>query len=279
MAEKEVMLKKYVSEGRLKTLKGRRGSKGEVMSQCKWCGSNGWFLKLSANGLCKSCDPSVIATIKSHLRVINDCARVIEESENLKTRLSNCDILLEKARSLLNYENKDIPTIDPLPSHYIHEYTEMRNKIILDDIEQTVAKVLTKTKGATTPQSKHREVNRALLKIQESKQELPDKIFVDELEALEVRVKKMLEIQESKKGLFNEKIIEELESRVNTLFPLSQLNAYLEEARIAESKGNVNKALGKYQEALSFLRTDKIDDSIKAEKIEEIEKMISELSR
>lgn len=249
------------------------------MSQCKWCGTKGLFLKLSANGLCETCEPGVIATIKMHLHVINDCAKIVEESEKLKTRLSSCDTLLGKARSLLNYENKDIPTIDPLPSHYIQEYTAKRNKIILEDIGQTVAKVLTKAKGAASPHSKQREVNKALLKIQESKQELPDKLLVDELEVLEVRIKKLLEMQESKKGLFNENLINELESRINRLFPLSQLNAYLEEARMAESRGNVNRALGKYQEALSFLRTDKIDDSLKAEKIKEVEKMISELSK
>lgn len=68
-----------------------------------------------------------------------------------------------------------------------------------------------------------------------------------------------------------------MEIKVRKFLHETQLNAFLEEARKAEFKGNKKKALDQYKEALYFLRNDEIDDSLQAGKIKEIEKKISEL--
>jgi len=182
-------------------------------------------------------------------RVINDCMSLVAESKNMKTRLSRCDILLEHAQALLKYEHEEIPTLTPSPSQLLSQYAAMRDQIVLEGIKAEVEKALAKAEIATTPRTSINEANKALLKIREGKQELRDQAKLDQLEA-----------------------------RVRRFTHETQLNAYLEEARKAEFKGQKKKALDQYQEALYFLRSDEIDDSLQAEKIGEIEAKISELS-
>jgi len=167
----------------------------------------------------------------------------------MKTRLSRCDLLVEHAKALLKYERKGIPTVSPSPSQLLTEYTAMRDQIVLEGVTAEVEKALAKAEISATPRTSINEVNKALFKIREGKQELRDQTKLNQLEA---RVRR-----------FSHEI---------------QLNAYLEAARKAEFKGQKKKALDQYQEALYFLRNDEIDDSLQAEKIGEIEAKISELS-
>lgn len=86
-----------------------------------------------------------------------------------------------------------------------------------------------------------------------------------------------MKIFENKELLLNKSKLDEMEIKVRKFLHETQLNAFLEEARKAEFKGNKKKALDQYKEALYFLRNDEIDDSLQAGKIKEIEKKISEL--
>ncbi|MFX0203769.1 MAG: hypothetical protein ACFFCW_47325, partial [Candidatus Hodarchaeota archaeon] len=138
---------------------------------------------------------------------------------------------------------------DPSPSKLLTEFTAMHDQIVLEGVTEEVEKALAKAEIATTPRISINEANKALLKIREGKKELRDQTKLDQLEI-----------------------------RVRRFSHETQLNAYLEAARKAEFKGQDKKALDQYQEALYFLRSDEIDDSLQAEKIGEIEAKISELS-
>lgn len=219
------------------------------MAQCKMCGRKGFFLSVNANSLCKSCEPIVVMDVQQRGRIINDCIKLVAESKNMKTRLSRCDLLVEHAQALLEYEHKGIPTVSPSPSQLLSEYTAMRDQVVLEGVTAEVEKALVKAEIAVTPRTSINEANKALLKIREGKQELRDKAKLDQLEA-----------------------------RVRRFSHETQLNAYLEAARKAEFKGQKKKAIDQYQEALYFLRSDEIDDSLQAEKIGEIEAKISDLS-
>lgn len=218
------------------------------MGQCKMCGRKGFFLAVSVNGLCNACERIVVMDVQQRRRIIDDCMKLVAESKNMKTRLSRCDLLVEHAQALLEYEHKGIPTTSPSPSQVLTEYTAMRDQIVLEGVAAEVEKVLAKAEIAATPRTSINEANKALLKIREGRQELHDQAKLDQLEAC-----------------------------VRRFSHETQLNAYLEAARKAEFKGQKKKALDQYQEALYFLRSDEIDDSLQAEKIAEIEAKISEL--
>ncbi|MBU4349766.1 hypothetical protein KJ830_03460 [bacterium] len=219
------------------------------MAQCKMCGRKGFFLSVSEDGLCKSCESIVVMDIQQRGRIINDCIKLVNESKNMSTQLSRYDLLREHAQALLEYEHKGIPTISPSPSQFLSEYTTNRDQIVLEGITAEVEKALARAEIATTPRTSINEANKALLKIREGKKELNDKAKLDQLE-----------------------------DRIRHFSHEKQLNEYLEAARKAEFKGKKKKAIDQYQEALYFLRNDDIEDSLQGEKISKIEAKISELS-
>lgn len=125
--------------------------------------------------------------IDERLRVINDCIELVNESENVKTRLSSYDLLIEHARALLEYEVRGIPTIKPHPSHFVMEHNARRDQIVLEGVTQEVEKMLAEAKAATTFRKSITEANKALAKIKEGRQEIRVRAKLDQLEA-QVRV-------------------------------------------------------------------------------------------
>ena len=219
------------------------------MGECKLCNKKGFLFFVNENGLCSNCQSIVLNEIKQTMRVINDCVKLINESKNMKTRLSRCDVLLKCANDLLEYEKMGIPTINPNPSEFIADYTNTRDQIIMDDISINVEKLVMKSEIIGTSRAAINEINKAIIKIREGKKELLDQSKLDQIE-----------------------------QQVLNLKHKTQLNTYLDLAHKAEFKGQTKKALEQYQEALYFLQTDKIDNSLQKEKIDEIKAKISELS-
>ena len=218
------------------------------MSQCKRCGKKGFFLSLHPNGLCNECNTIVVLDVYERTRCIEACMKVIDKSKNVNTRLSRCDVVLEHAEALLEYEQKGIPTIDPYPSSLIVEVRKNRDEIIIESVNAKVEKALTKVELSTSPKTSRTAANKALLEIREGRNELKDASLLD---SLEKRIKKSVHA--------------------------IHLESYLEAARKAEFKGQKKRALDQYQEALYFLRMDEIDDLLQSEKIKEIESRIQEL--
>jgi hypothetical protein len=220
------------------------------VAYCKNCGNKGIFLSVNRDGLCKSCEPIVVNDIQQHARIINDSMKLVEESKNIKTKLSRCDLLIQHAKRIQEYENRGIPTIDPLPSELVDEYTSERDQIIVIGLKEEVKKALAKADLAVTITSKINNANKALLQIQEYKPEL-----------------------------INPDLINDLENKVKKYVQEIQLQSYLENAKKAEFKGNVKKAIDQYQEALYFLKNDDIDDSLQKEQISTIENKIFKLQK
>ncbi len=220
------------------------------MAQCKWCEKKGMLLSVNWDGLCKVCASTVAIEIQQRTRIIDDSARLALEGKKIDTRLSRCNLVLEHANALLKYEEKGVPTIDPDPSKLIFGFNELHDKIIIEEMEGITNKALTKAGVATTNKQAINEATKALVKIKEWEDKLNEP-----------------------GGL------EDLEGQVRTFTHEKQLNGFLEEARKAEFKGNTKKALDQYQEALYFLKTDEVDDSLQAGAISEIEAKIKELSQ
>lgn len=98
------------------------------MAQCKMCGRKGLLLSVSADGLCRSCAPIVVMDVQQRGRIIKDSMKLIEESKNTKTRVSRCDLLIQHAQALSEYERKGIP-LNPSPSQLLSQYTAIRAQL------------------------------------------------------------------------------------------------------------------------------------------------------
>lgn len=134
------------------------------MGQCERCGKRGLFVFLNGSGLCKECrslcrlcGKNTIATyttvediglcldcgvtyesgLRRWARIIADCIKRINNSNNKEICLSSCATLLDKANNLLKYEQIGIPTISPPPSTLIPKYTIIREHISKAEVGST----------------------------------------------------------------------------------------------------------------------------------------------
>gem|GEM_PF-6975939 len=83
--------------------------------------------------------------------------------------------------------------------------------------------------------------------------------------------KVLFKVQDYKNKTLKPNILDPLEQKITQEIHKIQVNSFINEAKKAEFKGNIKKALDKYYEALYFLKTDKIDDAKQQETILAIE--------
>lgn len=157
------------------------------MAKCLYCGKKGLFLSVSTNGLCNSCEPAVVLSITSLIRVLNDCIRLVDTSKNADVRLSRLRVLLNTAQELAKYEHLGIPTTRPLPSEYLLQYRNRYVPILVEYVDAAIEKI----KKAGTQSSRQKKVNEALQEIKEAKTLLEDNMHSSFLNDLESNLKSL----------------------------------------------------------------------------------------
>ena len=217
------------------------------MARCKWCNKRGLFLSVDSNGLCRDCEHLVVE-VDSRARVLQDSMRLAHEGKTYGTRLSRCELAIEHAEFLLEFEQKGVPTISPSPSSILHEYQDLRTEIKVNEASDISKKAFEKADLATTAKSKERILATAVLKVREVGQGLEERSYVDSLER-------------------------ELRKEIHRV----TFDGYLDAARKAEFKGNIKKAIDQYQEALFFIQNDNIDDARQQSEIRNLEAKLKEL--
>jgi len=222
------------------------------MSECKLCGKKGLFVSVNSFGLCSNCAPRVAIDVQQRVRIIIDCLRLISESKNLETRISRCDILIQHATALKQYEDKGISTLENniLPSKLIERYSNTKDTLILEALNDEFEQLVAKSEIIKSISTIINNASKILLKVNEMKKQLNNK---DKLNEVEEKVKKFVHDK--------------------------KVNSYLEAARKADFKGQKAKAIDQYKEALYFIKNDNIDDSLQANELAEVEKKIEELSK
>ena len=220
------------------------------MGECKLCGNKGIFLRISANGLCRECDVKVVFEIQQKGRIVNDCIRLVNESKNLDTRMSRLDLMIKHLAAIEEYEKKGIPTITPLASELKKKYLAMHDGIIEETIRKQFNEIPTRVVAGQSLTTVDNALVKILLTINEQKQNLLDKAYLDRLE-----------------------------SDVSSYQCKIKANRFIDNAKKAEFKGQIKKALDQYQEALFLLKNDRIDDAAQKEEINQITKKIEELSK
>jgi hypothetical protein len=218
------------------------------MAKCRYCGRSGWFMSVTDNGLCTSCNPIVVRDIVQRKKDIARQASALNLPGKFENKVQRCDAAIRHLKVLADYERRGIPVRDLSPSSFLKEYQQARNRILTDGLEKLVSDALAKAEMAQTAGAKITQASRALIRLRD---------FTD---------------QGAKPGH-----LETLERKLKDFVHTTQLNAYLRAAEKAEFKGQYKKALDQFREALYFLKHDEIDDKLQAAHIGEIEKRIAEL--
>ena len=190
----------------------------------------------------------MVADIVQRARIINDSLELAREGKTFATRLSRCDLLLDHAQHLIQYEQKGIPTDSPVPSQVLAEFRTCRSDLILEEAHRAAEKAKAKASVAASTTAKHNALGGELLKVQEIMETSSD-------------ASSSLDIELELKALMHK----------------GKLDGYLEAAKKAEFKGNKKKAIDQYQEALYFIHNDEVPDNQQTQEIKEIESKLREL--
>jgi len=105
------------------------------VATCKDCGQSGFFLKIVFNGLCAECAARFSLEVPRLVEIINQSAKIVDQTKNLETGISRCDVIIAKAEELLRYERQGISVVSTPPSALIVEY-QLRRKALLSALEE-----------------------------------------------------------------------------------------------------------------------------------------------
>ena len=194
------------------------------------------------------CEPNWAMDVRQHGRIISGSVKLVNESSNLKTRLSRVDVATNSFRELLRYERRGIQTLETPPSEAIGKLASIKKNIIEEHLRNELVRARAKSETASTAASKLSPFAKVIYKIGEMYGELDD---VSELERIEIEAR------------------EEMDR--------TRLQVQLSKAEKAEFKGQKKKALDAYLDALFVIRKDSIDDSRQQKEINAIEEKIRSL--
>ena len=218
------------------------------MAKCALCEKSGWFLKISAEGLCGHCAQAHSLEMGSSLRVIKQSLSIASETKKLDTMLSRFDVAENACRQLLKYEGRGIPSISPPPTEALEKIADARRSSVLSWIERELLAARAKSEAATTPAGKTGGYSKLLEKINMLYAEVD---FMEEIRTTELSVRN------------------ELDS--------VRLKVEIGRAAKLAFRGQKKRACEAYLDALYLLRGDSIPDVEQQAEIEEIEAKIKDL--
>ena len=67
------------------------------MKTCKYCGKE---VKLTIDGLCKECRPTVTEAVKKHIDVIQESLKLAETTDNEKTYIGLLNLVIKNLKTL-----------------------------------------------------------------------------------------------------------------------------------------------------------------------------------
>jgi hypothetical protein len=135
------------------------------MAECKWCGKQGFLVRTDENGLCKKCElhaPFKIIPASMQVKLFYDSAF---EAKTTRSKVTKFDTAIFYAKTLLKYEEKGIPTCDPLPSAIIKECNSCKDEVIVEEMQQICDKALDRVRGAKSPKGIDAACNSGIKKL------------------------------------------------------------------------------------------------------------------
>ena len=105
------------------------------MNKCKWCDKKGFFLHLTINGLCEECNPIIVKNILDNVKIFQESLHDLNYFIIPKIGLELLYKIKTSLSLLKQYEDKDIPTISPLPSELLNEKIYSSQDYSIDELE------------------------------------------------------------------------------------------------------------------------------------------------
>lgn len=218
------------------------------MATCKLCDKSGWFLRLSKEGLCKSCHPGYVEEMRKRANLMSTYAEAIEHSQDIDTILANLNLGIENLQALSRYEKKGIYTTKPPPSECIENWSAKKADVVVSTFRQFLSEARGEARDSATLEGRIGPLTELVERLARYETEVDDKSALDALR-LDIR----------------------------TEIAVQTADFHTEAARGAEDKGDTARALDHYREALSALTADRVDSASQRERITQIEGKIEAL--
>lgn len=219
------------------------------MRRCKVCGCSGLFFGVDAAGLCTSCGHLLSLEIAQRTRLIEDGLRSAEQTVNPHSKIARLDETLSQLEALSKYEERGIQTLPASPAAMLVEIRARKDEVVAQAAQVDVTETLSRVQETALPEAKVALYNALLLRLAEYRRRMSDP-------------KRLGPIEEG------------VQSAVRRI----RLNAPLERARLAEARGQREKALAAYREALAFLKSSDPERAALADRLPEIEERIRALA-
>jgi hypothetical protein len=98
------------------------------MAKCKACDKGGLFQKVSREGLCAECAPTVGAEIERESNEIYEAMHEFERAPDREQKLRHCDRVIAAAQKLVRWEDKGLETCSPPARLVLTEYQGFREE-------------------------------------------------------------------------------------------------------------------------------------------------------
>jgi hypothetical protein len=218
------------------------------MATCKLCDKSGWFLRLSKEGLCKSCRPGYADEMRKRANLMGTHAEAIEQSQDIDTILTNLKLGIENFEALLPYEDKGIYTTKPPPSECIANWTEKKGDVVVSSFRHLLSEARGDAREVATLEGRIGPLAKLAEGLAKYEADVDDKSALD---ALGVDIRTEIAVQTA--------------------------DFHTEAAREAEGKEETGAALDHYRQALAALKADGVDGASQQARITEIESRIAAL--
>lgn len=130
------------------------------MSQCKYCGRAGLFLRVSNLGLCPNCHSFVTMNMTTLIKQINESVALMKKTKNPETFVSRLDFLIDNYQKLTKYERMGIVVNEVRPSLTLNEITTGRDDVIVEFLEDALVDLKVKLLSLKTEKAKNNQVQK-----------------------------------------------------------------------------------------------------------------------
>lgn len=130
------------------------------MSQCKYCGRAGFFLRVSNMGMCQNCHSFVTMNMTTLAKQINESVAIMKKTKNPETFISRLDFIIENYQKLTEYERMGIIVNQTKPSLMLKEMTKSRDGVITEFLEDTLVELRVKLLSLKTEKAKNNQVQK-----------------------------------------------------------------------------------------------------------------------
>lgn len=214
------------------------------MRQCTWCGHKGWFLSLSRDRLCQKCETTVWSRIVGAMRALNETLAGLKQSRDIEMRLQRSQDAIRNLRELVPFFEKGLVTLKPSPQEWVARIYVTERAFVREHIER-------------------------MLNAVGEEDETANGEFVPRVTQLN-RVIETIEKYRVHLGEGNATLLRKQVEHQLSRFLLAS-------AEKDKSKGNRERALDQYIEALDMMRTDLGEDADQQQRIENIKDRIRDL--